>query len=100
MTYLALVWRQKSFGLFADPTAWQQAVDRADEWQNRATAARGGEELMAFDAFSAQAEAPARSGRRRLFYAASIGFHGALIAVGDRLLVLAHRGAVAADCSG
>jgi hypothetical protein len=42
MTYLNLLWRQKSFGLFADPTAWQAAVDRADEWQRRALAARGG----------------------------------------------------------
>ena len=42
MTYLALVWRQKSFGLFADPAAWQQAVDRANEWQKRALAARAG----------------------------------------------------------
>jgi tetratricopeptide (TPR) repeat protein len=42
MTYLALVWRQRSFGLFADPAAWQQAVDRANEWQKRALAARGG----------------------------------------------------------
>ena len=36
---------------------------------------------MAFEAFRAQAEAP-RSGRKRLWYAISIGFHGALIAVG------------------
>jgi tetratricopeptide (TPR) repeat protein len=42
MTYLALVWRQKSFALFAEPAAWQQAVDRANEWQQRAAAARGG----------------------------------------------------------
>jgi tetratricopeptide (TPR) repeat protein len=42
MTYLALVWRQKSFGLFAEPVAWQQAVDRANEWQKRADAARAG----------------------------------------------------------
>ena len=42
MTYLALVWRQKSFGLFAEPAAWQQAVDRANEWQKRAQAERGG----------------------------------------------------------
>ena len=40
MTYLALVWRQKSFGLFAEPAAWQQAVDQANEWQKRAQAAR------------------------------------------------------------
>src|SRR5436190_18337562 len=36
MTYLAQVWRQKSYGLFAEPAAWQQAVDRATEWQKRA----------------------------------------------------------------
>jgi tetratricopeptide (TPR) repeat protein len=42
MTYLALVWRQKSFALFAEPAAWQQAVDRANDWQKRATAARAG----------------------------------------------------------
>ena len=33
MTYLALLWRQKSFACFADPIAWQGAVDQADEWQ-------------------------------------------------------------------
>jgi len=42
MTYLALVWRQKSFGLFAEPAAWQQAVDKANDWQKRAAAARAG----------------------------------------------------------
>jgi tetratricopeptide (TPR) repeat protein len=42
MTYLALVWRQRSFALFAEPAAWQQAVDRANEWQKRAQAARAG----------------------------------------------------------
>jgi tetratricopeptide (TPR) repeat protein len=42
MTYLALVWRQKSFGLLADPIAWQGAVDQADEWQRRAAVARAG----------------------------------------------------------
>jgi len=42
MTYLALVWRQRSFGLFAEPAAWQQAIDRANEWQKRALAARAG----------------------------------------------------------
>jgi tetratricopeptide (TPR) repeat protein len=42
MTYLALVWRQKSFALFSEPVAWQQAVDRANEWQKRALAARAG----------------------------------------------------------
>jgi tetratricopeptide (TPR) repeat protein len=42
MTYLALVWRQKSYGLFAEPSAWQQAVDHANDWQKRAMAERGG----------------------------------------------------------
>ena len=37
---------------------------------------------MAFEAFRAQAAAPARAGRKRLWYALSIGFHGALIAAG------------------
>ena len=37
---------------------------------------------MAFEAFRAQAEAPARAGRKRLWYAVSIAFHGALIAAG------------------
>ena len=37
---------------------------------------------MAFEAFRAQAEAPARAGRKRLWYALSIAFHGALIAAG------------------
>ena len=36
MTYLALLWRQKSFALFTDPIAWQGAVDEADNWQQRA----------------------------------------------------------------
>jgi tetratricopeptide (TPR) repeat protein len=42
MTYASLLWRQKSFALFADPIAWQGAVDQADEWQRKALAARGG----------------------------------------------------------
>jgi len=42
MTYLALLWRQKSFAFFDDPIAWQGAVDQSDEWQRRAFAARGG----------------------------------------------------------
>ena len=42
MTYLALLWRQKSFALFADPIAWQSAVDEADDWQKKALDARGG----------------------------------------------------------
>jgi tetratricopeptide (TPR) repeat protein len=36
MTYLALLWRQKSFAFFTDPIAWQGAVDEADSWQQRA----------------------------------------------------------------
>lgn len=37
---------------------------------------------MAFEAFRAQSAAPARAGRKRLWYAVSIAFHGALIAAG------------------
>jgi len=37
---------------------------------------------VAFEAFRAQSEAPARAGRKRLWYALSIGFHGALIVAG------------------
>ena len=42
MTYLGLLWRQKSFGLYADPIAWQGAVDEADTWQQKALLARAG----------------------------------------------------------
>jgi tetratricopeptide (TPR) repeat protein len=42
MTYLALLWRQKSFAFFADPIAWQGAVDEADSWQQKAADARAG----------------------------------------------------------
>jgi tetratricopeptide (TPR) repeat protein len=38
MTYLALLWRQKSFSFFDDVPKWQAAVDRANEWQKRAVA--------------------------------------------------------------
>jgi len=42
MTYAGLLWRQKSFGLFADPIAWQGSVDEADTWQQKALLARAG----------------------------------------------------------
>jgi tetratricopeptide (TPR) repeat protein len=42
MTYLGLLWRQKSFALLGDPIAWQAAVDEADLWQQRALEARAG----------------------------------------------------------
>jgi tetratricopeptide (TPR) repeat protein len=42
MTYLGLLWRQKSFAYFADPIAWQAQVDQADAWQKRALTARPG----------------------------------------------------------
>jgi tetratricopeptide (TPR) repeat protein len=42
MTYLALLWRQKSFALLTDPIAWQAAVDRADDWNKKALDARAG----------------------------------------------------------
>jgi len=42
MTYLGLLWRQKSFAYLADPIAWQAQVDQADAWQKRALTARPG----------------------------------------------------------
>jgi tetratricopeptide (TPR) repeat protein len=42
MTYLALLFRQKSFAYFGDVTQWQAAVDRSNEWQKRANEARTG----------------------------------------------------------
>lgn len=38
MTYLALLYRQKSFAFFTDVSQWQEAVDKANEWQKRAVA--------------------------------------------------------------
>jgi tetratricopeptide (TPR) repeat protein len=43
MTYLALLWRQKSFAFFTDPIAWQGAVDTADSWQQRAADVNSGD---------------------------------------------------------
>jgi tetratricopeptide (TPR) repeat protein len=42
MTYLGLLYRQKSFAFFAEPPKWQMAVDKANEWQKKALEARGG----------------------------------------------------------
>jgi tetratricopeptide (TPR) repeat protein len=42
MTYIALLYRQKSFSFFADVPSWQTAVDRSNDWQKRANEARAG----------------------------------------------------------
>jgi tetratricopeptide (TPR) repeat protein len=42
MTYIALLYRQKSFSFFADLRAWQAAVDLSNDWQKRANEARAG----------------------------------------------------------
>jgi tetratricopeptide (TPR) repeat protein len=42
MTYLALLYRQRSFALFGDIPQWQAAVDQSNEWQKRANVARTG----------------------------------------------------------
>jgi tetratricopeptide (TPR) repeat protein len=42
MTYLGLLWRQRSFAFFADVPKWQADVDRSNEWQKRAGLARTG----------------------------------------------------------
>ncbi len=35
MTYLNLLYRQKSFAYFSEPDIWQQNVDQANEWQKK-----------------------------------------------------------------
>jgi tetratricopeptide (TPR) repeat protein len=40
MTYLGLLYRQKSFAFFADAPRWQGVVNVANEWQQKATQAR------------------------------------------------------------
>jgi tetratricopeptide (TPR) repeat protein len=42
MTYIALLYRQKSFSFFAELPAWQSAVDLSNDWQKRANDARAG----------------------------------------------------------
>ena len=42
MTYLALLFRQKSFAYFGDVPRWQAAVDQSNEWQKRANMVRTG----------------------------------------------------------
>jgi|SRR5579871_2087891 len=59
VTYLALLWRQKSFAFFDDPIAWQGAVDQADAWQQKAGELSGGP----FHDGSRQGELHANAGR-------------------------------------
>jgi tetratricopeptide (TPR) repeat protein len=42
MTYLALLFRQKSFAFFGDVPQWQAAVDQSNAWQKRANVASTG----------------------------------------------------------
>jgi tetratricopeptide (TPR) repeat protein len=42
MTYVALLYRQKSFSYFGDVMQWQATVDASNEWQKRAALARTG----------------------------------------------------------
>jgi tetratricopeptide (TPR) repeat protein len=42
MIYLNLIYRQKSLALFAEPDKWQAAIDKANEWQQKGSEARGG----------------------------------------------------------
>jgi tetratricopeptide (TPR) repeat protein len=35
MTYLNLLWRQKSYAYFDDPDQWQRCVDKATEWRDK-----------------------------------------------------------------
>jgi tetratricopeptide (TPR) repeat protein len=41
MTYLNLLYRQKSYAYFANPDQWQKCVDSATEWRDKALAAAG-----------------------------------------------------------
>ncbi len=41
MTYLNLLYRQKSFALFDQPAEWQKAVDKALEWQKKSLITQG-----------------------------------------------------------
>ncbi|MGC4094171.1 MAG: hypothetical protein QM756_40920 [Polyangiaceae bacterium] len=41
MTYLNLLYRQKSFALFERPDEWQKCVDKAIEWRDRSLTAAG-----------------------------------------------------------
>ena len=96
MTYLALLWRQKSFAFFADPTAWQQAVDRGERVAEARRRRAGREELtVAFEAFRAQSKAPARAGAAPVVRAVD-GVPRRADRRRDRVLVLARRRAVAA----
>jgi tetratricopeptide (TPR) repeat protein len=56
MTYLGLLWRQKSFALLGDPIAWQAAVDESDQWQKVANDKTGDPQ---------RAPAPPRDGLRQ-----------------------------------
>jgi len=42
MTYLALLYRQKSFSYFGDLPQWQAAIERSNDWQKRANLTRTG----------------------------------------------------------
>jgi tetratricopeptide (TPR) repeat protein len=41
MTYLGLLYRQKSFALFDAPDEWQKAVDKAEEWKRKSLETQG-----------------------------------------------------------
>jgi hypothetical protein len=41
MTYLNLLYRQKSYAYFDDPDQWQKCVDKAVEWRDQTLLASG-----------------------------------------------------------
>lgn len=41
MTYLNLIYRQKSYALFDKPTEWQECINEAERWRKEAMAAQG-----------------------------------------------------------
>jgi tetratricopeptide (TPR) repeat protein len=40
MTYLNLLYRQKSFGYFSEPDKWQECIDAAERWRRQAQSAQ------------------------------------------------------------
>jgi tetratricopeptide (TPR) repeat protein len=41
VSYVNLLYRQKSFAYFAEPDKWQAVIERANDWQKKALAMRG-----------------------------------------------------------
>ena len=57
MAYINLLWRQKSFAYFNQPTEWQAAVNKSEEWARKTMAVMNhGQPVAAAPAEAAEAE--------------------------------------------